>query len=215
MKQWLEWRLGEFGPELTGKAKALYRGETPEDFLKALAGADPEALEAYQEPLYEVLISMAERNDAPSVRQLLTMVPGLDLRGYREGFTALGAAAVKGAMNAMDALWERGAGTELGVGLPYDHLAFCWQYDVPLEAVRRIFRHGAAVDAMDAVTLLRNDEYDLLRLALEEAKPEKICAGQGVAGLIAYMEDYIAQEEPDKEEAALLGQGMELLKEFL
>lgn len=214
MKQWLEWHLGEFGPELTGKAKALYRGETPEDFLKALAGADPEALEAYQEPLYEVLISMAERNDAPSVRQLLTMVSRLDLRGYREGFTALGAAAVKGAMNAMDALWELGAGTNLGVGL-CDELEFCWQYDVPLEAVRRIFRHGAAVDAMDAVTLLRNEEYDLLRLALEEAKPEKICAGQGAAGLIAYMEDYIAREEPDDAETALLGQGMELLKEFL
>lgn len=214
MKQWLEWRLGEFGPELTGKAKALYRGETPEDFLKALAGADPEALEAYQEPLYEVLISMAERNDAPSVRQLLTMVPGLDLRGYREGFTALGAAAVKGSVNAMEALWELGAGTNLGVGL-CDELEFCWQYDVPGEAVRGIFRHGAAVDAMDAVTLLRNEEYDLLRLVLGEAKPEKICAGQGVAGLIAYMEDYIARGEPDKEEAALLGQGMELLKEFL
>ena len=215
MKQWLQWHPGEFGPVLTGKAKNLYQGESPEDLLHALDGANPEALDGYKEPLYEVLIAMAEQNDAPAVRRLLGMCPALDLRGYREGFTALGAAAVKGAVDAMDALWELGAGTELGIGLPYDRLEFCWQYDVPLEAVRRIFRHGAAVDAMDAVTLLRNEEYDLLRLVLGEAKPEKICIGQGVAGLIAYMEDYIAREEPDKEEAALLGQGMELLKEFL
>ena len=206
MKQWLQWHPGEFGPVLTGKTKNLYQGESPEDLLHALDGANPEALDGYKEPLYEVLIAMAEQNDASAVRRLLGMCPALDLRGYREGFTALGAAAVKGAVDAMDALWELGAGTALGVGLSCDALGFCWQYEVPPEAVKRIFSHGAFVDSSEATELMVNEEWALLRLALEAAKPERI------AGLRACVRECLA-DAPENGET--LEKGLELLAEFL
>lgn len=215
MNTWLSWELTEFGfPSLTGRARFLYSQGLTGEYLSVLSQAEEASLREHQVPIYETLVDMAAHDDAGGIRRLLTLCPWLDRAGYYDGITALGAAAQNNALNAMDALWEMGADNLLCPGLNLDELEFCWQYDLREETVRRIFRHGAAVEPDSVKNLLQNEEYALVRMALEESRPERICGGMGIQSLIDYIENSLSQEEPAGDEQAALEKGIQLLKEL-
>lgn len=216
MNTWLSWELDEFAfPMLTGKARELYHHlGLVHEFLPILSRAGEALLREYQVPIYETLKDMAAHDDRYAIGWLLRECPFLELDGYYDGCTALGVAAREGALNAMDELWHRGAGSNLCIGLNMDALEFCWQYDVPEEAVRSVFRHGAPVELQGVLTLLYEEEYALLRMVLEESRPEQIC-GKGVGFLIEAIHDYLCQGYGLYDTLPSMEKSMALLEEFL
>lgn len=146
-------------------------------FLSALENASLEDRQDYYKQMYEVLYTMAARNDAESINKVFALCPGLEPEGYYsyDQVLPLGEAIENESYDAINALLNNGCDIDTATFSVTSTIEFATQFDSIDRMVPFLIDKGVSVQFQDIIDLwIWNNKPELARMVIDSLPIEDV-----------------------------------------